>query len=163
GTASNLGPIWSPDGTRIIFASNRGGNFDIYSQPADGSSPPDVLLSAPYDQFPSSMLADGTLLYLEVHPKTGRDLWVRSPEGKTGPLRVSPFNETGGQFSPGPAGQPRWVAYSSDESGRYEVYVQSYPAGTNRHAVSTGGASQARWSRDGKRLFYINGDTVVAV
>jgi len=163
GTASNLRPIWSPDGTHIIFASNRGGNWDIYSQPADGSSPPDVLLSAPYDQYPNSILADGTLLYHEIHPKTGRDLWVRSPDGKTSPLRNLPFNEIDGQFSPGPPGQPRWVAYSSDESGRREVYVESYPGGRNRAPVSTGGGFLPRWSPDGKELFYVSGDAVVAV
>ena len=58
---------------------------------------------------------------------------------------------------------PRWVAYSSDESGRNEIYVQSYPSGANRIAVSTGGGILPRWSRDGKELFYVTGDAVVAV
>ena len=167
GNASNILPLWSRDGTRIIFASNRGGNWDIYSQPADGSRPADALLKRPYDQYPLSILADGTLLYREIHPKTGQDLWVLSPDGKTSPLRVTPFNETAGQFSPGASsgsgGGPRWVAYSSDESGRNEIYVQSYPGGTNRIPVSTGGGIQPKWSRDGKELFYIAGDAVVAV
>jgi Tol biopolymer transport system component len=85
-------------------------------------------------------LADGTLLYQEIHPQTGRDLWTVSPDGKASPLRVTPFNEGFGQFSPGTGGQ-RWVAYSSDESGQNEIYVQSYPGGANRIAVSTGGGS----------------------
>jgi Tol biopolymer transport system component len=78
-------------------------------------------------------------------------------------LRVTPSNESEGQFSPGAAGGPRWVAYASDESGRNEIYVQSYPGGTNRIAVSNGGGSTPRWSSDGKELFYITGDAVVAV
>ena len=68
-----------------------------------------------------------------------------------------------GQFSPGPEGGPRWVAYASDESGRYEIYLQSYPSGANRVPVSTGGGVLPRWSRDGKELFYVTGDAVVAV
>jgi Tol biopolymer transport system component len=172
GNASNLLPLWSSDGTRIIFASNRGGDWDIYSQPADGSRPAEALLKRPYDQFPDSILADGTLLYHEIHPQTGRDLWILSPDGpsgerKTSPLRVTRFNETAGQFSPvassGSGSGPRWVAYSSDESGRNEIYVQSYPGGANRIPVSSGGGMLPRWSRDGKELIYVTGDAVVAV
>jgi hypothetical protein len=163
GNTSNLDPVWSYDSTRIILASNRGGDWDIYSQPADGSLPPEVLLKRSYDQYPQSVLADGTLLYAEIHPKTGMGLWTLSPDGKTSPFRVTPFNERGGQFSSGPEGGPHRVAYSSDESGRLEIYVQSYPSGANRIAVSSGGGILPRWSRDGKELFYVTGDAVVAV
>ncbi len=161
GTGSNIMPLWTADGARIVFGSNRGGDWDIYAQPADGSRPAEALLKRPQDQFPLSMLADGTLLYVEVHPKTGRDLWMLSPDGRPSPLRVNPFNETAGQFSPGPG--PRWLAYSSDESGRTEVYVQSHPGGANRTPVSTGGGILPMWSPDGKDLFYVTGDAVVGV
>ncbi len=167
GNGSNLLPCWSPDGSRIIFASNRGGDWDIYSQPADGSRAAEPLLKRPYDQFPYSMLPDGTVLYAEIHPKTSRDLWTLSPDGKTTPIRVTPFNEAEGRFSPaaspGPAGGQHWLAYSSDESGRNEIYLQSYPDGKNRSVVSNGGGTQPRWSPDGKELFYVTGDAVVAV
>jgi Tol biopolymer transport system component/tRNA A-37 threonylcarbamoyl transferase component Bud32 len=163
GNGTNLRPLWSRDGTRIIFASNRGGDWDIYSQPADGSRPAEALLKRPYDQVPNSILADGTLLYDEIHPKTGLDLWTLSPDGKTSPVRVTPFNETDGQFSPDPKGGPRWIAYASDESGRSEIYMQSYPGGANRILVSPGGGILPRWSRDGKELFYVTGDAIVAV
>ena len=159
----NVLPVWSRDGTRVIFGSNRGGDWDIYSQLADGSRPAEVLLKRPYDQFPYSIAADGTLLYAEIHPKTGRDLWVLSPDGKTSPLRVTPFNEMTGQFSPSSEATPGWVAYASDESGRNEIYVQSYPSGAKRTAVSTGGGILPQWSRDGKELFYVTGDAVVTV
>jgi Tol biopolymer transport system component len=159
----NFNPMWSPDGKRIILSSTREGDWDIYSQPADGSQPAEALLKRPYDQGPLSMLPDGTLLFSEIHPKTGPDLWILSPDGKTTPLRVTPAVEDDGQFSPGPAGAPRWVAYTSDESGREEIYVQAYPSGANRTAVSTGGGILARWSRDGKELFFVGGDAMMAV
>jgi len=163
GTGSNFRPVWSPDGARIVFASNRGGEWDIYQQPADGSGAAEVVLKRPYDQFPYSMLPDGTLLYLELHPKTARDLWTLSPDGKTSLLRGTPFNELTGVFSPGSGGGPRFVAYASDESGRSEIYVQAYPSGANRIPVSTGGGITPRWSPDGKELFYVTGDAIVAV
>jgi hypothetical protein len=171
GTRSRLTPantedstaLWSRDGARVVFASNRGGDWDIYSQPADGSRPAEVLLKRPYDQYPDSILADGTLLYGESNPKTGAKLWTLSPDGKTTPLHITPFNELDGRFSPGPEGAARWVAYSSDESGRSEIYVQRYPGGANRIAVSTGGGYTPKWSRDGKELFYQTGDALVVV
>ncbi len=74
------------------------------------------------------------------------------------PYLQTSFNEIEGQFSPGPSGAPRWVAYSSDESGQYQIYVQSFPAGAGKFQVSTGGGAQPRWRRDGKELFYIATD-----
>lgn len=165
GYSSNLLPVWSKDGTRVLFGSNRGGTWDIYSQPVDGSRAAEAVLQAPYDQVPYQILPDGTLLYLEINPTTGRDLWIMSPDGKKTPLRVTPFNEGEGRFSPGRisgADTKGWIAYTSDESGRREVYVQSYPEGKGRTVVSSGGGSQPRWSPDGEELFYVTGDAVVA-
>jgi hypothetical protein len=170
---ANFLPLWSSDGARIVFASNRGGDWDIYSRPADGSRPAQVLLSRPSDQFPTSVSADGTVLYHEITAQTGADLWTLSPgglsqeglsqQGTTSPFRVTPFNERDAEVSPGSEGGPRWVAYSSDESGRNEIYVQSYPSGANRIPLSSGGGILPRWSRDGRELFYITGDAVAAV
>ena len=77
----------------------------------------EILLKRPSDQFPYAFAHDGTLLYAEIGPTTGRDLWTLSPDGKTTPVLVTPFNEFAAQFSPEPGG-PRWIAYASDESGR---------------------------------------------
>ena len=162
-TTSSMLALWNRDGTKILFSSNRGGDWDIYAQAADGSTPAVPLLPRPFDQFPESVLADGTLLFRELHPKTGRDLLTLSRDGTVTPLRVTPANETEGQFSPAAADGQVSFAYSSDESGRYEIYVQAYPGGANRMPVSTGGGSLPRWSRDGKELFYITGDAVMAV
>ena len=128
GNASNMSPLWSRDGTRIIFASNRGGDWDIYSQPADGSRPAEVLLKRPYDQFPLSILADGTLLYREIHPKTGRDLWIAVAGWKDLALAGNAIQRNERPILAGlRTGGQRWVAYTSDESGRSEIYVQSIP------------------------------------
>jgi Tol biopolymer transport system component len=163
GNSSNILPLWSRDSLNIIFASNRGGDWDIYSQPADGSRPPETLLKRPSDQFPYSLTPEGTLLFLEIVPRTGRDLWALSPDGKATPVRVTPFDEMAAQFAPGPASGTRSMAYASDESGRSEIYVQSFPGGQNRIPVSSGGGIMPMWSPDGKELLYVTGDAVVAV
>ena len=164
GNDSNILPVWSRDGRRILFASNRGGDWDIYSQPADGSGSAEVLLDRPFDQFPYMVSPDGTLLYLEIQPTTGRDLWTLSPDGKAKPFRVTRWNEIAARFSPAREGtKPRWIAYASDESGRSEIYVQSYPAGEHRVPVSTGGGVRPMWSPHGKELYYIAGDAMMSV
>ena len=156
-----LSADWSPDGTRVLFSSNRKGNWDIYSQAVDGSTPAQVVVEQPYDQILLSVAPDGTFLYRELQPKTGSDLWVRTPDGKVNPVRVTPYNERSGVFSPGAS--PKWIAYASDESGRFEVYVQSYPGGANRMAISNGGGDSPRWSPDGKQLFYVSGGAMMSM
>jgi Tol biopolymer transport system component len=155
----NYAGFWTRDGLRLVFASNRSGDWDLYTQPADGSRPAEALLRRPSNQWPSSISADGTVIFYEMDPATGYDLWTLSPDGKTAPLRVTPFNESDGQVSP----DGRWVAYASDESGQSEIYVQSYPAGASRAPVSSSGGRMPRWSRDGRELFYIHGNALVAV
>jgi serine/threonine-protein kinase len=167
-TNFNMFPLWHPNGEEVIFGSNRSGNWDLYSKPADASRPAEVLLSRPYDLHPSAVLADGTVLYFEMHPETGWDLWTLSPgepsqKAAASPFRVTAFNEMDAQISPAREGGPRWIAYTSDESGRNEIYVESYPSGAKRMAVSTDGGFSAKWSRDGSELFYTSREAVFAV
>ena len=147
-------PIWSPDGARVIFAAQEGVDYDIYSQPADGSRPAELLLKRPFNQYPTAMTRDGTLLFGEGYPDRGEDLYTLSLKGEVTPVRVtSKFSEVNAQFSP----DDRRLAYQSDESGRNEIYVENYPGGANRVIVSTEGGTIPMWSRDGKELFYIAG------
>jgi serine/threonine-protein kinase len=151
-------PIWSPDGTRVIFGAQEGLDYDMYSQLADGSRPAELLLKRPFNQYAGAMLPDGTLLFGEGYPDHGEDLYALLPTGKVSPVRVtSKFSELNPLFSP----DGRRIAYQSDESGRNEIYVENYPGGAQRTVVSTDGGTIPMWSRDGKELFYIGGGAVM--
>ncbi len=149
----------------IAFASDRAGAGDIYVKESSGSANEELFLKSGNPTRPWDWSPDGKyLLYGLQDPKTGWDLWVLPGPGsmpgerKPMPYLQTPFNEMEGQFSPGPRGSPAWIAYSSDESGQYQIYVQSFPAGAGKFQVSTGGGTQPRWRRDGKELFYVAAD-----
>jgi serine/threonine protein kinase/dipeptidyl aminopeptidase/acylaminoacyl peptidase len=150
-------PIWSPDGSRIVFASSRKGSYDIYQKPSNGAGNDELLLRSSLNKYPNDWSPDGRfLLYMQMDPKTGFDLWVLPLFGERKPFPYvnTSFNENVGQFSP----DGRWVAYESDESGRFEVYVQPFPGPGGKWQVSTGGGIEPRWRRDGKELLYIAPD-----
>jgi serine/threonine-protein kinase len=156
--SSVASPMWSADGSRIIYSANESGDEDIYSQPADGSRPAELLLKRPFNQYPTSMTRDGTLLFGEGYPDHGEDPFTLSADGKVTAVRVTPnFSEVNAQFSP----DGRRLAYQSDESGRNEIYVEDYPGGGHRAVVSSEGGTTPMWSRDGKELFYVTGDAVM--
>jgi eukaryotic-like serine/threonine-protein kinase len=155
--AYDLVPIWSPDGKRIVFASNRNGPLDLYQIPANGTGPEEPLLQSAERKLPTDWSSDGELiLYENQDPKTKRDLLIlRLSDRKPTPFLQTEFNEAEGQFFPGVQRRPSWIAYTSDETGRNEIYITSFPTGAGKSLISTRGGSLPQWRGDGKELFYV--------
>jgi Tol biopolymer transport system component/predicted Ser/Thr protein kinase len=154
-------PVWSPDGSRIVFASSRevGTNIglNLYQEVISGPKGEEVVLRSGETKFPTSWSRDGHfLLYTVADPKTKNDIWVLSMEGDHQRTRLlgTEFSESQAQFSP----DSRWIAYTSDSSGRNEVYVRAFPDAKEDFVVSKGGGSSPRWRGDGKELYYASSD-----
>ena len=146
----NIFPIWGPDNQQITFASNRAGSWDIYTAMVDESDDAQVLLTREFHQYPMSWSLDGqTLAYIEINPSSGYDIWTLSAGSDPPEYLVTPSNEHSPQFSP----DGQWIAYVSNESGRDEVYLRSFPEAERRRAISTSGGTEPRWSRDGGELY----------
>jgi len=144
--------IWAPDAKRIVFGWGRSTVFNLFSQPYDDSSPMERLTTSDYSQRPGSWSSDGqTLALVQHHPATGFDiLLLEASSGRVRPFLNTQFNEAYPEFSP----DGRWMAYSSDESNRNEVYVRLFPGPGIKHQVSSQGGTQPLWARNGKQLFY---------
>jgi Tol biopolymer transport system component len=153
----DAGPLWSPDLSRIVFRTFRGGTYNLYEKPVDGSTDEQPLLVTSLAKAPLDWSRDGRfLLYSSQDPKTGTDLWALPLTGERKPFAVlqTRFDEIQGQFSP----DGRWLAYASNESGRNEIYVQAFPESGGKSQISVAGGLQPRWRRDGKELFYVAPD-----
>jgi serine/threonine-protein kinase len=158
GEGSNAYPVWSRDGSHVLFASNRSGDWEITSVPAGGGAAMRVL-TRKGNQFPVSVAPDGTLLFNERSKgKAAAVLWTLSPDGSVTPFLDSPWSTVGAQFSP----DGRAVAYVSDETGRDEVYVRPFGRKGDAVPVSTDGGIAPRWSPDGREVFYRRGDAFLA-
>ncbi|MGH9658216.1 MAG: hypothetical protein ACRD96_06705, partial [Bryobacteraceae bacterium] len=149
--------VWSPDGTRIVFASTREGPANLYQKASSGAGNEERLLPAGDPRRPQDWSRDGRyIVFSSVSPKTRTDLWVLDlKERKPIPYLQTEFDETLGQLSP----DGRWMAYVSNESGgQQQVFVQPFPASGGKWQISSDGGSQPRWRRDGKELFYVSRD-----
>jgi Tol biopolymer transport system component len=151
---------WSPDGQRIAFSSDQNQGTFLFVKDASGTGAAQKLVDR--RAYPLDWSHDGKfILFLVDGGDTRSDIWVYDVERKTSkPVLASPFNELDAHFSP----DGHWIAYVSDETHRHEVYVQSFPDGARRFAVSGNGGDQPEWRRDGKELFYLGADsTLMAV
>jgi dipeptidyl aminopeptidase/acylaminoacyl peptidase len=164
-TAGNY-PVWAPDGSRLVFASNRKrpDRFtQIFEKASDGSGDERLLFASNSNPvWPVDWSRDGrTLLYSNQDPKTDGDLWALPLTGDRMPFPVvqTPFLEDEGQFSP----DGQWIAFRSNRSGRDEIYVQAFPGPAGSQIVSAHGGSQPRWRRDGTELFYVAPDDTLMV
>ena len=150
-------PVWSPDGGRILFTSERDGHANLYQTASSGGGTDELLVTSDSRKSANDWSADGKfLLYQELNPKTGFDLWVfpLAGEQRRVPFLQTQFDERQGRFSP----DGRWIAYASNETGTWQVYVRSFPVSGGKFQVSTNGGSQPQWRRDGRELFYISVD-----
>jgi Tol biopolymer transport system component len=148
-------PLWSPDGRRVIFMAARNGLNALFEKPASGAGDEQIVIDDA--GTPMSWSPDGRfLLYSRTDTKTGADLWVLPMAGERKPLVVvqAAMDQPGGEFSP----DSRWLAYESNESGRFEVYVQPFPKADGKWQVSVAGGIHPRWRRDGKELYYVAPD-----
>ncbi|HMD96540.1 MAG TPA: protein kinase [Terriglobia bacterium] len=154
---------WSPDGKRIAFNGERTGILNIYSMVVGSSSPGEVVLALNEAINLSDWSPDGKyILYSSQSPTTARDVWALPLDGadrKPFPVVQTPAEERGGRFSP----DGKWVAYSSNETGREEIFVRPFPGPGPAQRVSTEGGRLPFWRRDGKELYYLREDQLMAV
>ena len=153
-TAFLASPIWSPDAKRLIYFSNQTHGNDLYLKDSDGAHEEKLVLHTDLDQFANDWSRDGKyILYNRVS-----ELWTLTyPELKSSLFLKSPSIVAGAQFSP----NGKWVAYASNETGKWEIYVTSFPEARGKWQVSSGGGDQPRWRADGKELFFLSADSTM--
>jgi len=151
--AKNASPVWSRDGRQIFYSSIRNGKNGIYEKPADGLGPAQLVFqSSKQDVNLDSLSPDGRFaMYMSHTPTEGDWLWPLSGKQKTFPYLESSFAEGQATFSP----NGRYIAYFSTETGRPEIYVQTFPRHLGKWQISTGGGGEPMWRGDGKQLFYV--------
>jgi len=154
--------LWSPDGSEVVYTSSEPGQYNLFKKRVYGTAAPTRLTESAHGQMATSWSPDGrTLLFNDVDPKTRLDVWQLSLDD---PARLSPVLKTAAREQMATfSSDGKWIAYQSDETGRFEVYVESYPDLTERRQVSTDGGIQPSWNSNGRELVYAAGDEVLSV
>jgi serine/threonine protein kinase len=152
-SALNGEPVWSPDGTRLVYRSDRGIKANLYVKSFAGSGTDELVLDTDHPKDPVDWSPDGKyILYTEYTNDTKADVWVLPTGGdaKPFPFLQTEFLEMNPHFSP----DGKWIAYASDESGRFEVYVAPFPGPGRKWQISSNGGLDPRWRDDGRELFF---------
>ena len=153
-------PVWSVDGSTVTYGSSRNQSYDLYRVPVDLSQPERLILDKDTNLRTAAMAPDGSLVFREEIPGKGMDLrvWPDEDPKTIAPLLEGPDDELAPAISP----DGKWMAFVSDLSGNDEVYVCAFPKPTGRIQISSGGGTSPAWGKDGRQIFYIQRDAMIA-
>jgi Tol biopolymer transport system component len=158
--AADWTPVWSPDGSAIVFASNRSGTQDMYRKASSGVGNEELVIRRDGSEIPVSWSRNGRYIVfssLKSGPQPGSDTWLleMAADRKASPFIESPFDKAQARISP----DGRWIAYVTDDSGAYQIVVQSFPdPNGGKWQITAQGGIEPKWRRDGRELYYLGFD-----